>query len=374
VRYPADVELLSPIHEQPGNGASVLFDIPPDQSNLLTDPILAYLSTTTLDRHEALALQRHQFRQRLFVSAARDLYQSRDVFDSLQENSIAADNALRLALVLADPPAGFAVLALGRLGSREFDLMSDADVLFVADESAGPEDARRAAERTMDSLTAYTREGTVFPVDARLRPQGREGELVTTPARLARYFSGEAQPWEAISYLKLRFVAGDLAVGRLALAAVRDGIAAMAGRPEFDRELQVMRTRLEMSDSAPNSRTCPGGEYDTDFLTGRLQAKNNIWVHGNLSERIALLCEHRLLGEKECHELSAGVEFLRALGHFVRLVTGRPGKWLPAGDHAQLSVAKLMAKMPGQIPGRSLEEALTAVLRRTREIYQRHMI
>jgi glutamate-ammonia-ligase adenylyltransferase len=374
VRYPADVELLSPIHEHLGNGASALFDVPLDQSNLLTNPILAYLSTTTVDRQEALALQRHQFRQSLFVSAARDLYHGRGVFDSLLENSTAADNALRLALALADPPRGFAVMALGRLGSREFDLMSDADVLFVADESAAPEDARRSAERTTDSLTAYTRDGTVFPVDARLRPQGREGELVTTPSRLARYFSSEARPWEAISYLKLRFVAGDLAVGQLALAAVRDGIAAVAARPEFDCELQDMRVRLEMSNSDPNLRTCPGGEYDIDFLTGRLQAKNNIWIHGNLSERITLLCEHRLLGEKECHELSASVEFLRALGHFVRLVTGRPDKWLPAGDHARISVTKLMAKMSGQMPGRSLEEALTAVLRRTREIYQRHMI
>ena len=264
-------------------------------------------------------------------------------------------------------------MALGRLGSREFDLLSDADVLFVADESASPEVARRAAERTMDSLTAYTRDGTVFPVDVRLRPQGREGELVTTPSQLARYFSGDARPWEAISYLKLRLVAGDQRVGQLALAAVREGIAAMADQPEFDRELQDMRARLEMSDSAPNSKTCPGGEYDIDFLAGRLQARNRIWNHGNLSERVAILGARGLLGQQECLELAASAEFLRTLEHFVRLVTGRPGKWLPAGDHAQLSVAKLMARLPGHVSGRSLDVELTAILRRTREIYLAHM-
>src|ERR1019366_1076235 len=153
-----------------------------------------------VDRPEALVLMRQRFRQALFISGARDLYRVRDVFRALAENTTAADGALRSALAIADPPPGFAVMALGRMGSREFDLLSDADVLFVADEANNPEDARRAAERTMESLTAYTRDGTVFPVDARLRPQGRAGELVTTPVQLARYFAGAARPWEAISY------------------------------------------------------------------------------------------------------------------------------------------------------------------------------
>ena len=373
VRYPADVELLSQIREQPETDDEVLFDAPAEGVRPIPDPVLAYLSTCSVDREEALALQRQQFRQSLFVSAARDLCQDRSVYEALQENSIAADKALRSALSLADPPQGLTVMALGRLGSREFDLLSDADVLFVADESASFDVARRSAERTMDSLTAYTRDGTVFPVDARLRPQGREGELVTTPLQLTRYFSADARPWEAISYLKLRFVAGDQAVGQSALTAVREGIAAMAGQPEFDRELADIRARLELSDSAPNSKTRPGGEYDIDFLAGRLQARHRIWSHGNLSERLTLLCEQGLLGSQECIELAANAEFLRTLEHCVRLVTGRPGKWLPGGDHAQFSVTKLMARLSGRETGRDLEADLTAVLRRTREIYLEHM-
>ena len=184
-------------------------------------------------------------------------------------------------------------------------------------------------------------------MDARLRPQGREGELVTTPSQLAKYFARDARPWEAISYLRLRFVAGDSAVGELALKSVREGIAGMAERPEFDLALADMRSRLELSDSAPNSKGWPGGEYDIDFLAGRLQAQHRIWSQGNLSERVSLLFEHGVLEEQECRELAESAEFLRTLEHFVRLVTGRPGKWLPTADHAQVSVAKLMARLPG---------------------------
>ena len=60
----------------------------------------------------------------------------------------------------------------------------------------------------MQALSAYTQDGMVFPVDARLRPQGGDGELVFSPTRLAAYFENEAQPWEALSYTKVRFVGG----------------------------------------------------------------------------------------------------------------------------------------------------------------------
>jgi glutamate-ammonia-ligase adenylyltransferase len=369
VRYPADVALLDDIKEQAEPAAATLFAIPPHQGDTILNPISDHPAQSSVDRHDALALLRQQARRALFVSGARDVYFSRSVFEALEENTIAADRALQSALAIAGPPSGFALMALGRLGSREFDLLSDADVLFVVDEATNPEAARRAAERTVESLTAYTRDGTVFPVDARLRPQGREGELVTTAAQLARYFAGAARPWEAISYLRLRFVAGDRAVGELALASTREGIAAMAERPGFDREINDMRTRLESSHSAPNSKAWPGGEYDIDFLAGRLQAKHRIWSQGNLSQRVHLLHEHGHLGEQQYRELATSSKFLRTLDHFVRLVTARPGKWLPAGDHAQVCVAKLMARLPETYDGRSLEEELAAFLRRTREIY-----
>ncbi len=373
LRYPGDVALLDGIMKQRENESAVLFNGVPPPAHAGSDPLLAYIRTNHVDRQEALVLLRQQFRRALFASGARDLHYGRNVCESLEENTATADQALRSALTIADPPDGFAVMALGRLGSREFDLLSDADVLFVADEAAVLEDARRAAERIMESLTAYTRDGTVFPVDARLRPQGSEGELVTTPIQLARYFAGDAQSWEAIGYLRLRFVAGDVAVGLRALAAVREGIAEMAERPQFDLELSEMRSRLEASDSAPNFKTGPGGTYDIDYLAGKLQARHQIWSQGSLTERVELLRQYGLLGEQECRELAANAEFLRALEHFVRLVTGRPGKWLPSGDHAQLCVAKLMARMRGNEEARLLEDNLAAVLRRTRQIYAQHM-
>jgi len=58
---------------------------------------------------------------------------------------------------------GWRSLALGRLGSGEFDLLSDADVLFVCGEDDDRSALTRSAEKMMHVLSAYTRDGTVFP-------------------------------------------------------------------------------------------------------------------------------------------------------------------------------------------------------------------
>jgi glutamate-ammonia-ligase adenylyltransferase len=220
----------------------------------------------------------------------------------------------------------------------------------------------------MEFLTTYTRDGTVFPVDARLRPQGSEGELVTTAARLAQYFSREAQAWEALSYLRLRLIAGDTAVAERCLAAVREGIALVARRPAFSDDLRQMRSRLEASDPGPNFKMGVGGAYDIDFLVGQFQARHGLWIDGTLSERIALALKHRMIEEEDARTLSHSAEFLRAVEHFVRLVTGHPGKWLPTAGHAHSTIAKFMSEVPGYREGQNLEEALTSVLSRTRKI------
>ena len=371
VRHPQDVGLLQDVEAHPEDSEQ-MFSVSSDHSAGIPDPMLAYLAHSSVERQEALRLFRQQFRRALFTANARDLYRQQGIYDTLAANSQAADKAVEYALAVTDPPAGFAVMALGRLGSREFDLLSDADLLFVAEDSTSNEASRRAAERIMEILTAYTRDGTLFPVDTRLRPLGREGELVTTPARLANYFAGDARAWEALTYLRLRFVAGDHAVAERAADAVQKGIASTAAHPQFDAELVEMRRRLEESDSTPNLKTGIGGAYDIDYLAGRLQAKHGIWSNGNLSERVGLIASRGLLADEDARKLAESAAFLRALEHYVRLVTGRPGKWLPVQEHAEQCVTKLMSGQISKKSGKTLAETATEVVHRAREIYLKY--
>ncbi len=346
-----------------------MFDGGPLRERTTTDPVLVYLAQGKVERFEAMSILRQYYRQRVFLSGARDLFQLREVFESLSDNTVAADAAIQAALAIASAPRGFAVIGLGRLGAREFDLLSDADVLFVCDECCNNEEMRRVAERMMEALTAYTRDGTVFPVDARLRPHGREGELIVTPTQLAAYFEDEAKPWEALTYLKMRQVAGDNEVADRALQAAWKSIARMATRPDFEAELNEVRTRLERSETGPNFKTGPGGVYDLDYFAGVLQARHQLWLAGNLRERLQLLQEHRLLKADDLERLQEGTRFLRTLEHLVRLVTGRARKWLPVAEHPHRAVQKLLWRVLGAEDSFDPEMRLAEVLRQVREIY-----
>ena len=326
------------------------------------DPLMA-------KNHDPATLQkliRQQYRRAILSLASRDLFEPRCVWDVLSENSRTADDALRFALSAAGEPEGFVVMALGRLGSCEFDVMSDADLLFVADESADSTLCRRAAEWLVELLAAYTLEGTVFSVDTRLRPRGAEGELLTSRNRLAWYFSQEAKAWEGLTYLRLRYVAGSREVAEQTMQSVREGIACLAQQDSFARELKEMRRRLEESDPAPSLKTGAGGTYDIDYLVGYLQATNEIWENGNLGDRVRVLEAAGLLETDDARQLADNAEFLRRFEHIVRVVTGQTTKWVPKGEHPRAKVAELLEV-------RELEERLENVVGSTRAIFRKYL-
>ena len=372
VRHPREVSLLEQIEERPKLEAAGLFDDAPRSGTPTKDIVLTYLAQGKVERLEAMSILRQHYRQRVFLSGSRDVVCFREVFESLSDNTVAADAAIQAGLAIAGSPGGFAVIGLGRLGACEFDLLSDADVLFVCDEGCDNEEMRRVAERLMEALTAYTRDGTVFPVDARLRPHGREGELIVTPTQLGVYFEDEAKPWEALTYLKMRRVAGDDEVADRALQAVRKGIARIATRPTFEAELNEVRTRLERSETGPNFKTGPGGIYDLDYLAGTLQTRHQLWLAGNLRQRLRLLQAQGLLKADETECLHEGALFLRTLEHLIRLVTGRARKWLPVAERPHRSVQKLLWRVLGARESFDPEMRLAEVLRQTREIYLKH--
>jgi len=146
----------------------------------------------------------------------------------------------------------------------------------------------------------------------------------------------------------------------------------MARLPVFDAELADVRARLERSESAQNLKTGPGGIYDLDYLAGSLQARHQLWLAGNLAERLQLLLDHRLLAEEEYQSLAEGARFLRTVEHVIRLVSGRARKWIPLAEHPRRGVQKLLWRMLGAEDSFDPEMQLSDVMRQTRNIYLAH--
>jgi glutamate-ammonia-ligase adenylyltransferase len=370
IRHPEEIEMLGRLRGE----------LPPSEEKLFAattpstteDPVFDYVAKAELQHGEKLALLRQHYRHRVFAAAATDVMELRPVYDSLAETSHIANSAIQAAAGIAAAPEGFAVVALGRLGSEEFDIASDADVLFVRDESLEEKAATKCAELIVEALAAYTQEGTVFSVDPRLRPRGAEGELVTTPKLLAQYFSTEAHPWEALTYTKLRPVAGNHELGERAIAAVQGAMGRFRQNDALADEVRAMRLKLEKSDTRENFKVCEGGFYDIDFIASYLLVCHGIeGTAGNIRERLYGLAERKLLSDADCATLDLAAELLRTVEHVIRLVMGRARKTLPVVEHSREVTERLTARILDRKFLEGLQAELSNSATVVRAVYER---
>jgi len=344
-------------------------------------------------RQKMAALRRH-FQSRVLELGAADLASLESSLSVLKRWSAVAARCVSSALQIAGSAletkemedrkraCPLAVLALGRLAINEYDLASDADLIFVAAPGVGRDELdfwKRLAARMIDVLSSYTSEGTVFAVDTRLRPRGQEGELVVTQEELLGYIHEHAQVWEGLTYLKACHVAGDIELGKETVSRLVSAIfERFAAHPELAAELRLMRRRLEKEVlvQPTHTKTAPGGYYDIDFAVSLLRLRGHIATHpgSNMAEQIAALRSAGLVNVEDCNVLSGGANFLRSVDHAVRLVTGKPVEGLPERrGHAE--VVEELARRWRLIAGSEiLASTLQETRLRVREIYNRLVV
>lgn len=374
VRHPDEIASITGMDEMAvSSGSRYLFDSSLGRGRAAADPVFAYLAGSSAPHAEKMALLRRQFRHRAFAAGAKDIIQHRSVYESLAEMTSTAEDSIAAAWEIAGAPESLALMALGRLGSGEFDVLSDADIVFVCEEGQDREALTRVASQIMQVVSAYTQEGMVFPMDTRLRPRGREGELLATPGHLADYFSQEAQAWEALTYTKLRFVAGSSRLGERTVGLCNKFFDRFASDASFVHAVREMRSKLETADAPTrNLKTSAGAVYDIDFICGFLLVKNGILpTGGTLRDRLWRCAASGVLRNSEARTLDHAGEMLRTVDHVLRLATGRTVKWLPSNQHARAAVENLTAKMLGREFPDGLEEELHRTCGEVRSIFDR---
>jgi glutamine synthetase adenylyltransferase len=212
----------------------------------------------------------------------------------------------------------------------------------------------------------------VFPVDTRLRPHGREGELLISPSQLIVYCAQEAQPWEALMYTKLRYLAGSHALGQRALSATNSLFHRFAGDRVFVAAVREMRDKLEATDIERSLKTSAGGIYDIDFVSSFLLVKNRVAdKQGTLRDRLWRAASAGLMSKPDAALLDHAAELLRTADHVLRLVVGRPDRWLPSHEHSWQVAQNLIAKSLRREFRPALENELQETCRQVRSVYQR---
>ena len=159
--------------------------------------------------------------------------------------------AARAALPADAPEVRLAIIGMGKCGGRELNYISRRrrDLRGGAeegeDETAALRTATQLASTVMRLCSQPTAEGTIWEVDAGLRPEGRNGALVRTLRSHIGYYERWARTWEFQALLKARAVAGDRALGSAYVNAVLPFVWAAADRDGFVTEVQQMRRKVE---------------------------------------------------------------------------------------------------------------------------------
>jgi [glutamine synthetase] adenylyltransferase / [glutamine synthetase]-adenylyl-L-tyrosine phosphorylase len=244
------------------------------------------------------------YHRRLLHLAARDVAGDAGVDAVAEELADLADAVLEAALAIAraelppdSPRVRLAVVAMGKCGARELNYASDIDVIFVAEPypreaaaepAAGPGDddaALKTATRLASGLVRVcertTPEGSLFPVDPNLRPEGRQGPLVRTLASYRAYYRRWSVPWETQALLRAAFVAGDPDLGAAFIALADEMRYPDGGVADASvREIRRIKARMEAErmprgmDRVLNLKLGPGGLTDVEWVAQLLQLRH----------------------------------------------------------------------------------------------------
>jgi [glutamine synthetase] adenylyltransferase / [glutamine synthetase]-adenylyl-L-tyrosine phosphorylase len=247
------------------------------------------------------------------------------------------------------------MVALGKLGGREPNYHSDADVIFLYEAEGTTQHAagRKSKETTSNShffgqlaqriikvVTQLGPLGRLYEMDARLRPIGNSGPLAISLDDFLRYHrEGESQLWERQTLCKARPIFGSQLVRIKTMHALRQAILARPWQPEFAIEIEQMRQRLEADAAPTNLKRGRGGTVDVEFAVQMLQLKHaaenpGLLVPGTL-DAIAALKAAGVVAAVDAQWWSESYLYLRRVESGLRLMNTTARHDLPH-DHAEL--------------------------------------
>ncbi len=280
-----------------------------------------------------------------------------DFADYALDQAITAAFAERLPDV---EPRGFAVIALGKHGSRELNYSSDIDLIFLFDPETMPrrekdepqQAAVRIARRVSELLNERTGDGYVFRVDLRLRPSPEVTPIVLTIGAAIAHYESSAEPWERAVFIRARAAAGDIDLGTQFL----DAIQPFVWRRSLDfgaiKTIRSMSHRIR-DHYAQGQSFGPG--YDLKRGRGGIReieffAQIHQLIHGGRDAQLrapATLDALAALGEgghipaSDVERLSAAYRLYRTIEHRLQMVEDQQTHSLPNDAEALDQVAHL---------------------------------
>lgn len=289
--------------------------------------------------------------------------------------------------------AEFAIVALGKLGCRELNYSSDIDLLFLYTgdgETSGDGRTRESvinnkefftgvAERVVRLIGKSSEEGAVYRIDLRLRPHGRDGDMVWETSRAADYYRTIAHNWERQALIRARIAAGSESVMSSFIDAVRDVVFSPDALPGTVEAVRLAKEQIDREQAARmrgfNVKLGPGGIREIEFIAQALQLKHGgrePWVRSAQTLIVlARLAEKHYLTGFERTRLSAAYTFLRTVEHRLQMEHGAQTHTLPAAYSRLELLARRCGYSKASDPATQFTMDLNRHTSAVRDVYNR---
>ncbi|NUR44817.1 MAG: glutamine-synthetase adenylyltransferase, partial [Sphingomonas sp.] len=287
-----------------------------------------------------------------------------DFADRAIDEAITA--AIRERVPDADP-RGFAVIAMGKLGSHELNYSSDVDLLLLFDPATLPrrerddvgEAAVRIGRRLIEILQKRTEDGYVQRVDLRLRPSPEVTPIALPVNAAISHYESSALPWERAAFIRARAAAGDIALGGRFLDAIQPFVWRRSldfGVIEDVRQISA-RIRDHFAQGAHigpgfDLKRGRGGIREVEFFVQIQQMIHggrdaSVRAPATLDAIAALLAAGRLENDV-AEDLASAYRLLRTIEHRAQMVDDSQTHLLPPEPAALDNVAQLHGLATGE--------------------------
>ncbi len=281
-------------------------------------------------------------------------------------------------------PGEVAVVALGRVGSREMTARSDLDLmtLYTCEDPAASSTLKgwgaetfyaRFTQRLTTALSAPTAEGGLYAVDLQLRPSGRAGPVAVNLQAFHDYYAKDAETWEALALTRARVA---WASSPAIFAATTDAILEALRRPRDPartaRDVSEMR-ELMLRERPPRSawdlKLTPGGLVDIEFAAQALQivhAADGGPLHTSTDAALQAMADAGLADAEALSTLQDALRLQSSLNQLLKLAL--PDGVDPEGEPEGFKA--LLAKAMGFDDFTTLKRALGSTLEGAHRAYQ----
>ncbi len=248
--------------------------------------------------------------------------------------------------------SGLTIIAMGKLGAYELNYSSDIDIVFFFDSEkvqyTGENNAQYFFNRLVQDFTRImhdrTRDGYVFRIDLRLRPDPAS----TPPAMSVRaaeiYYESVGQNWERAAMIKARPVAGDIETGKRFLDYLRPYVwrknldfAAIEDIQSIKRQIDNKHSNSSQELYNYNIKLGHGGIREIEFF---VQTQQLIWGGREPELRKQATCDAmKILAKIEkippstCDEMISAYHYYRKIEHRLQMISDHQTHSLPANEH-----------------------------------------